>query len=84
MQAVAQLGDVDVYTSAFRPMRNTISGATGRTLMKLLVHSDSGRVVVGLPVCRLMKAASAARPSRRLFLPSLLYTVATRAPRACR
>lgn len=45
MQAVAQLGDVDVYTSAFRPMRNTISGATGRTLMKLLVHSDSGRVV---------------------------------------
>jgi glutathione reductase (NADPH) len=43
--AVAEYGDVDVYTSTFRPMRNTISGAAGRTFMKLLVAAGSGRVV---------------------------------------
>eukprot|EP00887_Chlorella_sp_A99_P007110 scaffold2.g7110.t1 len=44
-QAVARHGDVDVYTSSFRPMRNTISGNHGRTLMKLVVAGASGRVV---------------------------------------
>lgn len=44
-QAVAEYGDVDVYTSTFRPMRNTISGNEGRTLMKLLVDVQSDRVV---------------------------------------
>jgi len=45
-EAVGKCHNVDIYTSAFRPMRNTISGAPGRTLMKLLVASDTG-VVVG-------------------------------------
>lgn len=45
-QAVQQYKNVDIYTSAFRPMRNTISGAQGRTFMKLVVAADSG-VVVG-------------------------------------
>jgi glutathione reductase (NADPH) len=44
-QAVEQYGNVDVYTSTFRPMRNTISGAEGRTLMKLVVAADTGKVV---------------------------------------
>lgn len=44
-QAIEKFGDVDVYTSAFRPMRNTISGSTGRTLMKLLVDPNTDRVV---------------------------------------
>ncbi|WIA30313.1 hypothetical protein OEZ86_000401 [Tetradesmus obliquus] len=45
-QAVAKYGDVDVYTSSFRPMRNTISGSPMRTFMKLVVAAGSD-VVVG-------------------------------------
>lgn len=45
-QAVKHYKNVDVYTSAFRPMRNTISGAQSRTFMKLLVAADTD-VVVG-------------------------------------
>ena len=44
--AVAQYGNVDVFTSSFKPMRNTISGAEARTFMKLVVAADSD-VVVG-------------------------------------
>ncbi|GBF98807.1 glutathione chloroplastic [Raphidocelis subcapitata] len=45
-QAVKRYGDVDVYTSSFRPMRNTISGSPLRSFMKLIVDAGSG-VVVG-------------------------------------
>lgn len=45
-QAVSQYGDVDVYTSSFRPMRNTISGSAMRTFMKLIVDANSD-VVLG-------------------------------------
>ena len=44
-QAIEAFGDVDVYTSAFRPMKNTISGAAGRTLMKLLVDPHTDRLL---------------------------------------
>lgn len=43
--AIAEFNNVDIYTSAFRPMRNTISGAQGRTFMKLVVAADSDKVV---------------------------------------
>lgn len=42
----AKEGDVDVYVSRFRPMRNTLSGRAQRTLMKLVVDQAS-QVVVG-------------------------------------
>lgn len=44
-QAIEKYGDLDVYTSSFRPMKNTISGNAGRTLMKLLVDPHTDRVV---------------------------------------
>lgn len=44
-QAVQQYGDVDIYTSSFRPMRNTISGSPLRTFMKLVVDAASDKVV---------------------------------------
>mmetsp|Transcript_12967 Transcript_12967/g.33445 ORF Transcript_12967/g.33445 Transcript_12967/m.33445 type:complete len:561 (+) Transcript_12967:165-1847(+) len=44
-EAIEQLGDVDVYTSAFRPMKNTISGNPGRAFMKLIVDANSDKVV---------------------------------------
>ncbi len=37
----AQHGDVDVYVSRFRPMRNTLSGREQRTYMKLVVDQAS-------------------------------------------
>ena len=44
--AIATLpGPVDVYTSKFRPMRNTLSGRDEATLMKLIVDAGSGEVV---------------------------------------
>lgn len=45
-QALEAYGNIDVYTSSFRPMRNTISGNPGRTFMKLIVATDTD-VVVG-------------------------------------
>jgi glutathione reductase (NADPH) len=44
--AIKQLsGSIDVYTSKFKPMKYTVSGRDERTFMKLLVHTDSDRVV---------------------------------------
>ncbi|KAG1659727.1 hypothetical protein FOA52_012267 [Chlamydomonas sp. UWO 241] len=44
--AVAKLaGNLDVYVSKFRPMRNTLSGRDEKSLMKMIVHAESGRVV---------------------------------------
>jgi len=40
-----QYGDIAVYTSSFRPLKNTISGSKERTLMKLIVDKASDRVI---------------------------------------
>ena len=37
-------GDIDVYTSFFRPMKNTISGRQEKTFMKLLVDVKTDEV----------------------------------------
>ena len=44
-EAIKLYSNVDVYSSTFRPMRNTISGAEGRTFMKLIVAADTDKVV---------------------------------------
>jgi len=44
-KARAQCGDIDVYSSSFRALKNTVSGSPERTLMKLLVDKASDRVV---------------------------------------
>lgn len=43
--ALREYKDIDVYTSSFRPMRNTISGSEGRAFMKLIVAKESDKVV---------------------------------------
>ena len=43
--ARAEYGVVDVYKSAFNPMKNTISGRVEKTLMKLIVAPETDRVV---------------------------------------
>ncbi len=44
-QARAQFDAVDVYKTAFRPMKATLSGRNTRVMMKLIVDSSSDRVL---------------------------------------
>jgi glutathione reductase (NADPH) len=44
-EARAKYGDIDVYQARFRPMKNTLSGRSERTYMKLVVDARSDRVV---------------------------------------
>jgi len=44
-QAVQEYGAVDVYESRFRPMKNTLSGRDERTYMKLIVASESQKIL---------------------------------------
>ena len=40
-----QFGQVDIYKSVFRPMKNTLNGKAERMLIKLVVKTDDQRVV---------------------------------------
>ena len=44
-EARAQLGQVDVYRSSFKPLKHTLTGREERTTMKLLVDPKTDRVV---------------------------------------
>lgn len=44
-QARERFGAVDVYSTGFRALKHTLSGRDERTLMKLVVDGESGRVV---------------------------------------
>lgn len=45
-----KFGDVDVYTSTFRPMKATLSGLPEKTFMKIIVDVSSDKVV-GVHMC---------------------------------
>jgi len=44
-RARRECGEVDVYLTRFKPMKNTLSGRAERTLMKLVVDARSDRVL---------------------------------------
>ena len=44
-QARNKLGDVQIYTSDFRPMRNVLAGRNERALYKLVVDAATDKVV---------------------------------------
>ena len=44
-QAVAAVGDVDVYSTSFKPMKNTLAGRDEKMFMKLLVDAKSDKVL---------------------------------------
>ncbi|MEO1143424.1 MAG: glutathione-disulfide reductase, partial [Pseudomonadota bacterium] len=44
-EAAEKFAELDVYRAHFRPMRNTLSGATDKMLMKIIVDHASDRVV---------------------------------------
>ena len=44
-EAAAKYDRVEVYESLFRPMKNTLSGSSQRMLMKLLVDTETDKVI---------------------------------------
>lgn len=44
-EARERFGAVDIYKTDFRPMKATLSGATARTMMKLVVEAKTARVL---------------------------------------
>lgn len=44
-QALAQTGEIDIYSASFRNMRHTLSGRNERTLVKVIVDTYSQRVL---------------------------------------
>ena len=44
-RARAQYGEVDIYRSTFRALKDTLTGSEGKTLMKLIVDKSSDKVV---------------------------------------
>lgn len=50
MQAINAYGDVDIFTSNFRPLKATLSGLTDRVFMKLIVCAKTNKVL-GLHMC---------------------------------
>nr|GMD61017.1 glutathione reductase, chloroplastic [Ipomoea batatas] len=49
-QAINAYGDVDIFTSNFRPLKATLSGLTDRVFMKLIVCAKTNKVL-GLHMC---------------------------------
>ncbi|KAF5186567.1 Soluble pyridine nucleotide transhydrogenase [Thalictrum thalictroides] len=49
-QAIQQYGDIDVYTSNFKPLKATLSGLPDRVFMKLIVCAKTNKVI-GLHMC---------------------------------
>ncbi len=44
-EARKQYGEIDIYQTRFKPMKNTLSGRDERTFMKLVVDAKSDRVI---------------------------------------
>ncbi|CAA7046125.1 unnamed protein product [Microthlaspi erraticum] len=49
-QAIEQFGDIDVYTSNFKPLKATLSGLPDRVFMKLIVCANTNKVL-GVHMC---------------------------------
>lgn len=39
-------GNLDIYTSSFRPMKNTVSGREEKTFMKIIVQAETDEVML--------------------------------------
>jgi glutathione reductase (NADPH) len=49
-KAIEEFGDIDVYTSSFRPMKVTLSGLPEKTFVKIIVDATTDKVV-GIHMC---------------------------------
>jgi glutathione reductase (NADPH) len=63
-EAKAKLGDIRVYRSDFKPMKNTLAGRNERSLYKMVVEASSDRVVglhlIGPDSAEILQAAAVA------------------------
>lgn len=50
VQAILKYGDVDIFTSNYRPLKATLSGLPDRVFMKLIVCARTNKVL-GLHMC---------------------------------
>ena len=44
-QAEEQYDNLDIYTSSFRPMKNSLSGKPGKMFLKMIVDADSDKIL---------------------------------------
>merc|ERR1711871_1790734 len=62
--AVAEFGDVDIFTSDFRPMKNVLSGSSERSFMKIVVDAKNDKVLgvhmVGVDSAEIMQGVGIA------------------------
>lgn len=62
--ALAQYGRVDVYKADFRPMKHTLSGRQSRVMMKLVVDTESQRMLgvhmVGMDAAEIIQCVAIA------------------------
>eukprot|EP00963_Diacronema_lutheri_P008616 scaffold764_cov363-Pavlova_lutheri.AAC.4 len=63
-KAIEKYGDVDIYSSTFKPMKHTLTGRTEKTFMKLIVDAASQKVVgvhmAGADVAEMMQGVGVA------------------------
>jgi len=63
-EEAATHGDIDVYLARFRPMINTLSTKSTRTMMKLITAADGGKVlglhILGKEAAEMVQVASVA------------------------
>ena len=65
-------GDIDVFVSKFKPLKNTLSGRDEKTLMKLIVHVPSDTVTFYiLPAASSQAPAHHQRPVAWQLTPAL-------------
>lgn len=61
-QAQARLtGDIDIFVSKFKPMKNTLSGRDEKTLMKIIVKVDTDEVSIAAVSCAAVSCAAVVR-----------------------
>ena len=63
-QAHARLtGDIDIFVSKFKPMKNTLSGRDEKTLMKIIVKVDTDEVSIAALSCAAVSSAAVVSPT---------------------
>ncbi|KAL8548100.1 hypothetical protein ACS0TY_007425 [Phlomoides rotata] len=78
-QAIKEYGDIDVYTSNFRPLKATLSGLPDRVVMKLIVCAKTDKVL-GLHMCgedspEIVQVSSSAWPYLIRYLSYVMFCV---------
>ena len=81
-QAQARLtGDIDIFVSKFKPMKNTLSGRDEKTLMKIIVKVDTDEVSIAAR--SLCSSDAACQSTASVLLGVFLHCNSTAAVHRC-